>query len=81
MKVKVSAYQARTKLPALPLQVQAGTCFTITNRGKPIAELRPPSTHERPDARAAIAALQAFRKANPVHRKVNIRKLIGEGRE
>lgn len=81
MKTEIGAYEAKTKLPELLRLVQAGKRFTITNRGKPVAELGPPSTHQKQDAKAAIEAFQAFRKANPVHQKVNIKELIEEGRE
>lgn len=81
MKKKNGAIEAKTKLPELLRQVQEGRRFTITNRGKPVAELGPPVIDQTRDARAAIDAFQAFRKANPIGRKVNIRKLIEEGRE
>ena len=81
MKHQIGAYEAKTKLPELLRQVQAGKRFTITNRGKPVAELGPPSTLRRPDARGAIDAFQAYRKANPLGRKVNIKALVEEGRE
>jgi prevent-host-death family protein len=81
MKTEIGAYEAKTKLPALLRQVQAGKRFTITNRGKPVAELGPPSMQGKADAKAAIDAFQAFRKANPVRQKVNIKELIEEGRE
>lgn len=81
MKIAIGAYEAKTKLPELLRQVQAGKRFTITNRGKPVAELGPPATPQKPDAKAAIDAFQAFRKANPVLHKINIKELIDEGRE
>ena len=81
MKIEIGAYEAKTKLPELLRQVQAGKRFTITNRGKPVAELGPPTTSTRPNARAAIDAFQAYRKANPVRREVNIKAFIEEGRE
>ena len=81
MKTEIGAFEAKTKLPELLRQVQAGKRFTITNRGKPVAELGPPAPTHKPDAKAAIDAFQAFRKANPVGHKVNIRELIEEGRE
>jgi prevent-host-death family protein len=77
---EIGAYEAKTRLPELLRQVQAGRRFTITNRGKPVAELGPPSTPQKPDAKAAIDAFQAFRKANPVLQEVNIKELIEEGR-
>ena len=76
MKSEIGAYEAKTKLPELLRQVQAGKRFTITNRGKPVAELGPPAQLQQ-DAKAAIEAFQAFRKANPVRRQVNIKELIG----
>jgi prevent-host-death family protein len=81
MKIEIGAYEAKTKLPELLRQVQAGKRFTITNRGRAVADLGPPATMQKPDAKAAIAAFQAFRKANPVRQKVNIKALIEEGRE
>lgn len=80
MKIEIGAYEAKTKLAELLRQVQAGKRFTITNRGKAVAELVPPATAHKPDAREVIEAFQAFRKANPVRRKVNIREMIEEGR-
>ncbi len=81
MKIEIGAYEAKTKLPELLRQVQAGKRYTITNRGKAVAELGPPASEHRQDAKAAIEAFQAFRKANPVGKKVNIKALIEEGRE
>ena len=81
MKTEIGAYEAKTKLPALLREVQAGKRFTITNRGKAVAELGPPASQYRADAKAAIEAFQAFRKTNPMRHKVNIKELIEEGRE
>jgi prevent-host-death family protein len=81
MKIEIGAYEAKTKLPELLRQVQAGKRYTITNRGKAVAELGPPDSDQRPDAKAAIEAFQAFRKANPIGKKVDIKALIEDGRE
>ncbi|MDE2348511.1 MAG: type II toxin-antitoxin system prevent-host-death family antitoxin [Gammaproteobacteria bacterium] len=81
MKIEIGAYEAKTKLPELLRQVQAGKRYTITNRGKAVAELGPPVTEYPHHAKAAIAAFQAFRKANPVRHKVDIKELKEEGRE
>jgi prevent-host-death family protein len=81
MKKEIGAYEAKTKLPELLREVQDGKRFVITNRGKPVAELGPPTAGKGPDAKAAIQAFQAFRKAHPVGKKINIRSLIEEGRE
>jgi len=68
-------------LPELLRQVEAGKRFTITNRGRAVAELGPPPTAAKADAKAAIEAFRAFRKANPVDQKVHIKALIEEGRQ
>jgi prevent-host-death family protein len=81
VKIEIGAYEAKTKLPELLRQVQAGKRFTITNRGKAVAELGPPASPRGTNAKAAIEAFQAFRKANPVRHKVNIKELREKGRE
>jgi prevent-host-death family protein len=81
VKTAVGIYEAKTRLAALLREVAAGKRFTITNRGKAVAELGPPTPLKKPDAKAAIDAFQAFRKANPVRRKVDVRKLVDEGSE
>jgi prevent-host-death family protein len=81
MKTEIGAYEAKTKLPELLRQVQAGKQFTITNRGKPIAELVPARGIGPKDAAAAIEKFLAFKKQHPVRSKVDIKALIEEGRE
>lgn len=81
MKIEIGAYEAKTKLPELLRQVQSGKRFTITLRGKAVADLGPPSMERPRAAKSAIEAFQAFRKANPVGHAVNIKELMEEGRE
>lgn len=81
MKIEIGAYEAKTKLPELLREVQAGKRFTITNRGKAVAELGPPASTQKMNAKAAIDAFTAFRKANPIGKKIDVRGLIDEGRE
>lgn len=82
MKIEIGAYEAKTKLPELLRAVQDGRRFLITNRGKAVAELGPPSKPSNAaGARAAIAAFEAFRKANLIGKKIDVRTLIEEGRE
>ena len=38
---KIGSYDAKTKLPEILRRVETGEAFTITNRGKPIADLIP----------------------------------------
>ena len=35
---EIGSYEAKTKLPEILRRVEAGEAFTITSRGKPIAE-------------------------------------------
>lgn len=81
MKIEIGAYEAKTKLPELLRQVQAGKCFTITNRGKAIADLIPSQGLTAKDPAAAIDQFLAFKKSNPVRAKIKVRVLIEEGRE
>lgn len=41
MNEEIGSYDAKTKLPEILRRVEAGECFTITNRGKPVADLIP----------------------------------------
>ena len=81
MKTAVGVYEAKTRLAALLRQVALGKRFTITNRGKAVAELGPPTPLKKLDAKAAIDKFLAFKKDNPVSDRVDIRALIEEGRE
>ena len=81
MNIQIGVYEAKTKLPELLRQVASGKRFTITNRGRAVADLVP-STGERPrDAGAAIDAFLDFKKRNPVGAEANIKELIEDGRE
>lgn len=81
MKIEIGAYEAKTKLPELLRQVQAGKRFTITNRGKAIADLIPSQAQEPKDVGAAIDKFLGFIKAHPVRGPIDIKALIQEGRE
>jgi prevent-host-death family protein len=81
MKIEIGAYEAKTKLPELLRQVQAGKLFTITNRGKAVADLVPSEGQTAKNPAAAIDQFLAFKKSNPVRRKIDIRAAIEEGRE
>lgn len=80
MKTGIGAYAAKTRLPELLRKVQAGKRFTITHRGRAIADLVPSATATPRNARSAIEKFQAFIKANPVGKRVDIRALIEDGR-
>jgi len=51
---EVGSYDAKTKLPEILRRVEAGQSFTITNRGKPVADLIPSKASDHLKAKAAI---------------------------
>jgi len=79
MKTEIGSYEAKTKLPELLRQVRAGKSFTITNRGKAIADLVPSAGLKTKDKVAAVEKLKAFMRDDPV-KGVDIKALIAEGR-
>lgn len=76
---KIGAFEAKTKLPELLRRVQAGERFTITNRGRPVAELLPVAATSRASVRDAVAAMKALPKIRGVSART-VREMIGEGR-
>jgi prevent-host-death family protein len=61
---EIGAFEAKTHLSELLAAVEAGEAFTITRRGKPVAELRPVSdaVDVMADRRRAIAEIAKLRK-------------------
>jgi len=80
MKIKIGAYEAKTKLPELLRQVKAGERFTITHRGEAVADLVPSESVKPKNKSAAVEKFKAFMRNHPVRGIVNIRELIREGR-
>jgi prevent-host-death family protein len=81
MKIEIGAYEAKTKLPELLRQVQAGREFTITNRGKAVADLVPSGKRQQRDKVAAVDRFRTFMRNHPIRGSASIKALIGEGRE
>ncbi len=79
MKTEIGSYEAKTRLPELLRQVKTGGRFTITSRGKAVADLVPCTGTQGKDPATAVNRLKAFMRENPL-RGVDIRKLIEEGR-
>jgi len=52
---EIGSYEAKTKLPEILRRVEAGEAFTITNRGKPIADVIPSRSGDRLKTQVAIA--------------------------
>ena len=51
---EIGSYDAKTKLPEILRKVKSGQTFTITNHGKPIADLIPSRAGDRERTEAAI---------------------------
>ena len=63
---EIGSYDAKTKLPELLRQVQTGHRFTITLRGKPVADLVPSGRNRPADVQAAIDAMRSFPRVKGV---------------
>ncbi len=59
---EVGSYYAKTKLPELLRLVEAGESFTITNRGRAIADIVPSQTGNRLRAKSAVENILGAKK-------------------
>jgi prevent-host-death family protein len=59
---EIGSYDAKTKLPEILRRVEAGESFTITNRGKPIADVVPSRATRRLKCKAAISNIKKAKK-------------------
>lgn len=80
MKTEIGSYEAKTKLPELLRQVKNGKSFTITNRGKAVADLVPSESARAKNRVEAVDRMREFMRSSPVY-GVNIKELIEEGRD
>ena len=80
MHIEIGSSEARTRLPELLRNVRSGKRYTITLRGKPMADLVPA---ESAKGRNGVAAVERMRRlmleAAPV-KGVDVKALIDEGR-
>ncbi len=79
--MEIGAYDAKTRLPELLRQVEAGARFRITNRGRPIADLVPVTDRAASDVSASIRSFLALAHAHPVREHVPLKEWIEEGRD
>lgn len=79
MYTEVGSFDAKAKLSELLREVQRGQRYTITLRGRPIADLVPSQSIARQDARTAVEAMRSLRKVRGVPGE-SVAKWIGEGR-
>jgi prevent-host-death family protein len=58
MTSEIGSYDAKTKLPEILRRVEKGESFTITKRGRPIADLVPSRAGYRQRAKSAINVIR-----------------------
>lgn len=76
---KMSVYDAKAHFSELIERAQSGQATVITKRGRVVARLVPARAAEW-DRSAVLDEAEAFRKGVRIKGRVNIRKLIQEGR-
>ena len=59
---EIGSYDAKTKLPEILRRVEAGESFTITNRGKPVADVVPSLNDHRLKTQSTIDNILAAKK-------------------
>jgi prevent-host-death family protein len=75
----IGAFEAKAQLSRLLRAVEQGEHFTITVRGKPVADLVPHRAASGESLAAAIEALQAFPRIRGVG-DADVARFIEEGR-
>ncbi len=59
---QIGSYEAKTKLPEILRRVEAGEAFTVTNRGKPVADIIPSRASNRLKTESAISNILKSKK-------------------
>lgn len=81
MSIEIGAYEAKTKLPELLRGVQAGNHYTITSRGKAVADLGPVKRVGHVDYADAVEQMRLIMRGANIDSPVNPKDLITEGRD
>ncbi|MHB0990696.1 MAG: type II toxin-antitoxin system Phd/YefM family antitoxin [Burkholderiales bacterium] len=76
---EIGAFDAKAKLSELLRAVAHGQRYTITVRGKAVADLVPSKTAAHYDVHAAVASMRAFKKVQGVTAQ-DIGEMVAEGR-
>jgi len=77
MSEQIGSYDAKTKLPQILRRVEEGEAFTITNRGRPVADIIPSRTGEHVKTETAIRNILKARKYLVTDRELSELKTIG----
>ena len=76
----IGIFDAKTRLSEIVRQVEAGASFTITHRGRPVADIVPSQAKDQRRVLEAVRRLQTMPKVVGVAAET-IREWIEEGRE
>ena len=79
MDTSIGAFEAKAQLSRLLRAVERGQRFTISVRGKPVADLVPHHAATTEAVAAAVAALQATPRIRGVS-DADVAGFVGEGR-
>lgn len=79
MYTEIGSFDAKAKLSALLREVERGQRYTITLRGRPIADLVPSESVAHKDVHAAVEMMRNIKKVRGVSGK-DITDWIAEGR-
>lgn len=66
MYIEIGSFDAKAKLSELLREVQRGQCYTITLRGRPIADLVPSGRTSPYHTRGAVDAMRSLRKVQGI---------------
>lgn len=77
---EIGAFDAKAKLSKLLRAVEHGQRYTITVRGKPIADLVPSEMAAHPHFDDAVAAMRAFKKVRGMTAQ-DVQDMVAEGRQ
>ena len=78
---RVGIYEAKSRLSELVEQAETGREVTITRHGKPVAKLVAARAAKGPNRSALIDEIIVFSRDCKLKRRVNLRKLVAEGRD
>lgn len=79
MSIEIGSFDAKARLSELLREVRRGQRFTITLRGRPVADLVPSDSATSQDIHAAIEAMRSIRKVRGVSEET-VAEWIAEGR-
>jgi len=74
---EIGSYEAKTKLPEILRRVESGEAFTITNRGKPIADIIRSRSSDRLKTATAIKNILNAKKCKISHKRLEALKMDG----